>query len=272
MLTGEHRSIFRGRGMEFDQVVRFGFGDDIRDVDWNVTARLGDIYRKIFVEDRELSVAIVFSDHPALHFGSGTRSKRDVLLELAALLMLLSAMNRERVMLIHQAPDDIRTFPSVRERSRILAIASGLFAADPPDPLGSSGHCSPIVRENIPRGALVIWLGEVPDAPPPPEWGRWMRLHHVIGMRVEDPWERDGPAHEPLTVYDPMTGRLAWLRDNATTREKHTAWRAAREARWRAWWPDPADRLTVDMDGDPLEALALFLRAREKRGPVRGYR
>src|ERR1035437_10202379 len=75
MLSGEYRSAFRGRGMEFDQVVKYEFGDDIRDIAWNVTARLGEPYRKKFVEERELVVLLVIADSLSLQFGSGAPSK-----------------------------------------------------------------------------------------------------------------------------------------------------------------------------------------------------
>ena len=97
VLTGEYRSSFRGRGMEFDQVVKYEFGDDVRDIDWNVTARLGEPYRKKFVEEREVCLLVVFEDTPSLQFGSEDRTRRDTLLELAASLMLLGAVNRDRV-------------------------------------------------------------------------------------------------------------------------------------------------------------------------------
>jgi uncharacterized protein (DUF58 family) len=101
MMTGEYLSVFRGRGMEFDQVVKYTFGDDIRDIDWNVTARLGEPYRKKFVEEREVSVLLVFEDDPSLQFGSAGRTRRDVLLELAALIMLIGSFNRDRIGLVH---------------------------------------------------------------------------------------------------------------------------------------------------------------------------
>src|SRR3982750_554671 len=77
VLSGEYRSAFRGRGMEFDQVVKYTFGDDVRDIDWNVTARLGEPYRKKFVEEREVTLLVVFEDSPSLPFGSGAPSKRE---------------------------------------------------------------------------------------------------------------------------------------------------------------------------------------------------
>ena len=85
VLSGEYRSAFRGRGMEFDQVVKYEFGDDVRDIDWNVTARLGEPFRKKFVEEREVTLLLVFEDSPSLLFGSGAQSKREALLEIAAI-------------------------------------------------------------------------------------------------------------------------------------------------------------------------------------------
>jgi len=90
--------------MEFDQVVKYEYGDDVRDIDWNVTARLGEPYRKKFVEEREVTLVLLFEDTPSLQFGSGERSKREALLELSSLLMLLSAVNGDRVSLLYASP------------------------------------------------------------------------------------------------------------------------------------------------------------------------
>jgi uncharacterized protein (DUF58 family) len=269
-LAGDHRSIFRGRGIEFDQVVRFEFGDDVREIDWNVTARLGDVYRKVFVEDREINVVVVIADTPQLQFGSGDRSKREVLLEAAALVMLFSASNRERVMVIRQSMAGSQVFAPTRERARILTVINALFALPPPDPLAGMTALSPILQERIPRGALVIHLGDVPDAAPPPEWGGWLRRHRVIGIRADDAWDREGPAIAAMAVYDPVAGGVVELADTPETRANHAAWRTAREARWRAWWANPADRLVIGPAEDVLDALTGFLRAREGRGTAQG--
>src|SRR3954467_11846686 len=127
VLSGEYRSAFRGRGMEFDQVVKYEFGDDVRDIDWNVTARLGEPYRKKFVEEREVTVMIVFEDTPSLQFGSGAQSKREALLELAGLVMLLGAVNRDRVGFVHVKPDGYPLREPVRGRGPILHAAASLL-------------------------------------------------------------------------------------------------------------------------------------------------
>src|SRR3954467_9874656 len=86
VISGEYRSAFRGRGREFDQVVKYQFGDDVRDIDWNVTARLGEPYRKSFIEEREVTLVLMMEDSVSLQFGSGEISKREAVTELAGFL------------------------------------------------------------------------------------------------------------------------------------------------------------------------------------------
>jgi hypothetical protein len=141
VLSGEYRSAFRGRGMEFDQVIRYEFGDDVRDIDWNVTARLGEPYRKKFVEEREVTVMVVLEDTPSLQFGSGAQSKREALLELAGLVMLLGAVNRDRVGFLHATPSGHLLREPVRGRGPILHAAASLLA-QPAPPLAAAGNGS----------------------------------------------------------------------------------------------------------------------------------
>src|SRR5438552_18724986 len=137
VLSGEYRSAFRGRGMEFDQVVKYEFGDDVRDIDWNVTARLGEPYRKKFVEEREVTLLLVFEDSPSLHFGSGGQSKREALLELAGLVMLLGAVNRDRVGFVYASPTGNTFREPVRGRGQIMHSAATLLAQPAPAPTAS---------------------------------------------------------------------------------------------------------------------------------------
>ena len=266
-LAGEYRSIFRGRGMEFDQVVKYQFGDDIRDVDWNVTAKLGDLYRKVFVEERELTVFVIVSDDPALQFGSGATSKRDVLFELAAVTMMLAVVNRERAGLLHVGPAGASLFEPSRRRARILSAVASLFSAPAPDPGAAHGFISwPLVSQPIPRGALVVWLGEPPAQEPPLEWAAFRRRHPVIGVRVEDAWERTGPTASNFMAYDPRAHEVVWVDGSRASRAAHAAWRAERQRLWKAWWPDPMDSLVVDAAADPLAAVVRFLKTRGQAG------
>src|SRR4051812_30420846 len=171
VLSGEYRSAFRGRGMEFDQVVKYTFGDDIRDIDWNVTARLGEPYRKKFVEEREVTLLIVLEDSPSLHFGSGAQSKREAILELAGLVMLLGAVNRDRVGFVHAAPGGNLIREPVRGRGAILHAAASLLSRPAPDAIDDAPEIPwRFLARAAPKHSVLLWLGDFPPRSEPEGW------------------------------------------------------------------------------------------------------
>lgn len=284
VLSGEYRSAFRGRGMEFDQVVKYTFGDDIRDIDWNVTARLGEPYRKKFIEEREVSLLLLFEDSVSLQFGSGAQSKREALLELAGLVMMLGAVNRDRVGFLHASPAGYTLKEPVRGRGQILHAAAQLLgqpapALDSGTPESSSGAqrsaFSPqptsipwrLLAKAAPRHSILIWLGDFPPRVEPEGWTVLSRRYQPMGFRVEDPWDRELPAERVLTTYDPVAGRLVNINGaSAAQRAAHAEWVAQRDASFRSLFPDPLSRLSVRTDQERLEALVRFFHARMAAG------
>jgi hypothetical protein len=270
VLSGEYRSAFRGRGMEFDQVVKYEFGDDVRDIDWNVTARLGEPYRKKFVEEREVTLLVVFEDSPALHFGSGAQSKREALLELAGLVMLLGAVNRDRVGFIHAGPEGNLFRQPVRGRGQILHAAATLLSRPAP----AATAASPLIPWRMlaraaPKHSVLLWLGDFPPRPEPEGWTVMQRRYQTMGFRVDDPWERELPREGMFAAFDPAAGRLITLEGSEAERHAHTAWRDGRESAWRSLFPDPLSRLVVGTNENRLEALVRFFHARMRAGAVR---
>ncbi|HXA80040.1 MAG TPA: DUF58 domain-containing protein [Opitutaceae bacterium] len=269
VLSGEYRSAFRGRGMEFDQVVKYEFGDDVRDIDWNVTARLGDPYRKKFIEEREVSLLIVFEDSPSLQFGSAALSKREALLELAGLVMLLGAVNRDRVGFVHATPDGNMFRQPVRGRGPILHAAATLLGQPAPGLSTSVSTRSAsanipwrLLYRAMPKHTILVWLGDFPARPAPDGWAMLQRRYNTMGFRVDDPWERALPAGETFAAYDPLAGRLVTLDGSAAQQTAHAQWRATREAAWSALFPDRRSRLVVTTGEDRFDALVRFFRAR----------
>ena len=267
-LGGGYRSAFRGRGMEFDQVVKYAFGDDVRDIDWNVTARLGEPYRKKFIEEREVTVLLVFEDSASLQFGSGTVTRRDALLELAGLLLLLASINRDRIGLAHLRPSGAELTPPVNGRGPIHHLAARLFAAEPP-PLASpqvSGFSLSSLTALAPRHTIVVWLSDHPARPLPEGWSAFSRRNTVLGLRVDDPWDRAYPEDAPgLAAYDPLSGRLVSLGRGHSERVAHARWRETRDASFAAWFPDPFGRHVIGTDENRLDSLVRFFRRREAR-------
>jgi uncharacterized protein (DUF58 family) len=268
VLSGEYRSAFRGRGMEFDQVVKYEFGDDVRDIDWNVTARLGEPFRKKFVEEREVTVLLVFEDSPSLQFGSGAQSKREALLELAGLVMLLAAVNRDRVGYVHVSPDGHYFREPVRGRGAILHTATSLLSRPAPDLAQASNESTGVLvpwkllSKAMPKHSVLIWLGDFPPRAVPEGWSVLQRRYQTMGFRVDDPWERELPSHEPVIAFDPTSERLVSLDGSSGQREAHRQWKEARDSAWRMLLPDPLSRLTVSTEDNRLDALVGFFHAR----------
>jgi hypothetical protein len=268
VLSGEYRSAFRGRGMEFDQVVKYTYGDDVRDIDWNVTARLGEPYRKKFIEEREVTLLLVFEDSVSLQFGSGAQSKREALLELAGLVMMLGAVNRDRVGFLHAAPGAYTLKEPVRGRGQIMHAAASLLGRPPPAfdaGATASGDFVPwqLLAHAAPRHSILIWLGDFPPRVEPEGWSVLTRRYQTMGFRVDDPWERELPDTRVLTAYDPVAGRLVNLNGtSAAQRAAHAAWVAERETGFRLLFPDPLSRLNVRTDEERLDALVRFFHAR----------
>lgn len=256
--------------MEFDQVVKYTYGDDVRDIDWNVTARLGEPYRKKFIEEREVTVLLVFEDSPSLQFGSTSVTKREALLELAGFLLLLAGINRDRIGLAHLRPDGPMLTPPVHGRGAIHHLAARLFGAEPP-PLAAGDFKSPISNFNLsalsalaPRHTIVVWLSDHPARPAPDGWAALARRCTVLGLRVDDPWDRAYPETDrPLAAYDPLSGQLVTLGRGQAERAAHARWREARDASFASWFPDPFARQVVGVDENRLDALVRFFRRRE---------
>ena len=275
VLSGEYRSAFRGRGMEFDQVVKYTFGDDIRDIDWNVTARLGEPYRKKFIEEREVSLLLVFEDSVSLQFGSGAQSKREALLELAGLVMMLGAVNRDRVGFLYAAESGYVLKEPVRGRGQILHAAATLLGQPVPglsalsDQLPAPASFIPwrLLARAAPRHSIMIWLGDFPPRIQPEGWSVLTRRYQTMGFRVDDPWERELPSDRMLTTYDPVAGRLVTLNGmSGAQRAAHAEWGVQRETAFHSLFPAPLSRLVVGTDEERLEALVRFFHARMAAG------
>ena len=270
VLSGEYRSAFRGRGMEFDQVVRYEFGDDVRDIDWNVTARLGEPYRKKFVEEREVTLLIVFEDTPSLNFGSGAQTKREALLELAGLVMLLGAVNRDRVGFVHAAPGAHLFREPVRGRSAILHAAATLLGQPAPAPAAGAPEVPwRLLARAAPKHSVMIWLGDFAPREQPEGWMVMQRRYQTMGFRVDDPWEKELPNDGLFAAYDPTAVRLVTLEGSAAERAAHATWKRQREASWHNLFPDRLGRLVVGTDENRLDALVKFFHTRMRAGSVR---
>ncbi|MBC2607462.1 DUF58 domain-containing protein [Pelagicoccus albus] len=267
-LGGEYKSSFRGKGMEFDQVVKYEFGDDVRDIDWNVTARLGEAYRKKFVEEREITLLLLFEDTPSLQFGSGGVTKRAALLELASLLMLLSAVNGDRISLLHATPQGYNLTKSATGRGRVMHTAANLLGHPAPPVLEEQEAKIPwkYVLKAAPRHSIFIWLGDFPGRANPDVWPVLRRQYQPVGFRISDPWELELPKRGSQPVYDPASGELYTLDGGSSAqRAAHQSWKDKRDSQFKSLFPQESDRLSLTAGEDAIGAVTNFFHQRMKR-------
>lgn len=264
VFSGAYRSAFRGQGLEFAEVREYVPGDDIRSIDWNVTARAGRPFVKRFEEERELTVVVALDLSGSLAFGSRTRAKRDAAAEAGALLALAAARNRDRVGLLLFTEQVELYLPPGKSRSRALRIARELLAFEPKgkgtDVAGALGFLHRVLRRRSVVFLLSDWRAASFDRP----LSLLARKHDVVALEVADPLERESPSRGLLRIRDLETGKTAWV--DASSRAARGAWRAtvARRAKEldqvfrRAGVP----RLSLDADRPVAPVLIRYFERR----------
>jgi uncharacterized protein (DUF58 family) len=221
IVAGEYSSAFRGRGVEFSEVREYQPGDDIRTIDWNVTARLGSAYVKRYLEERELSVLFVVDDSASGRFGTRLRTKHALAVEACAVLALAAARNHDRVGVVW-ATDRIERFvPPRRGRRHALRVINDLLAFEPAgratDLAAALRFVDPILR----RRAVVFLVSDFLTSGYQADLGRLARRHDVIALQLYDLRERELPDIGLVSLQDPESER--WRRVDTSrpdTRER----------------------------------------------------
>lgn len=268
-VAGDYRSLFRGRGVEFDQVVKYQWGDDQRDIDWNVTARLGEPYRKRFIEQRDICVLLVFEDAPELQSGSAGRTRRETLVEAATLLLLIGLMQRDRVGLLYTSPTQSWLRRPAGTRETVLRTAAMLLEEDPPalDSVGTATTPWPLVLCAAPRHSVLVWLGPFAPGAEPAEWPALVRRYQVVGFRADDPWDHALPPKGRLPIFDPVgRGSAQFDFSSPANRAAHAAWAEAREAHFSALFPDERTRHALPTEKPVFDSVAEFFHRQAHAG------
>lgn len=267
LVAGDYTSTFRGRGVEFAEVREYLPGDDVRTIDWNVTARMGTPYVKRFHEERQLTLLLLVDMSASGSFGSTTRTKRELAAEVAAVLSLAATRHRDRVGALFFS-DRIEWFaPPKSGRRQALTVVSQVLAFKPEgsgtDLLGALDYLEPVLRQ---RAAVVV-LSDFLDRS---QWSGLDRLahrHDVMAMQLTDPRERELPEVGLVTLLDPETGE--WQVIDADRPGIRDGFRAARAEFDEAFAlhcnRGGIDLLRLDTDHPYGERLAAFFSRRERR-------
>jgi len=206
IVAGEYSSAFRGRGVEFAEVREYQPGDDVRTIDWNVTARLGSAYVKRYLEERELSVGFAVDFSGSKRFGSAVRTKGDLATEVCAVLALAAARNNDRVSALFFTDRVERMIPAGKGRRHALRLISELLSFEP---AGSGTDLrSPLeyLESVLRRRSVLFVVSDFMATGYQSALGRLARKHDVIAVQLCDPRERELPDAGLVTLRDPERG------------------------------------------------------------------
>ena len=204
---GAYHSMFKGRGIEFSEVRAYTHGDDVRDIDWNVTARMGAPYVKKYVEERELTVMLAVDVSPSTAFGSGADEKRDVIAEAAALLAFSAIRNNDKVGLLLFSDREEFYLPPKSGRRHVLRLIRELVAFRPGGQRRTDLNVPlRFLARTVKKRAAVFLIGDFVDS------GDFelslkllARTHDVAAFRVLDPLETALPFRAPVQFEDAET-------------------------------------------------------------------
>jgi len=208
---GEYHSTFKGRGMTFSEVRQYQFGDDVRSIDWNVTARYNEPFVKVFEEERELTLMLVVDVSGSEAFGTQIQFKRDLITEIAATLAFSALQNNDKVGLILFS-DQVELFiPPKKGRSHILRIIRELLEFEPESKKTSISTALEFLSGVLKKKAIVFVLSDFMDK----NYEKTLRIsakkHDLTGIRVFDPVETKLPNLGIVPLRDAETGVVRWI-------------------------------------------------------------
>ena len=270
LLHGDYRSLFRGFGLDLADLREYQYHDDVRHIDWNVTARLQTPYVRQFIEDREVCAWFLLDLSPSIDFGSGARAKRGVAVEfVTALAQLLSRHgNRVGAMFYGAALDGV--IPPRGGRRPVLHLLQRILARPPIKPSGATDLRAFLKAAHpaMPRRSLVFVVSDYISATP---WGDALAQlalrHEVIAVRLHDPLERELPDLGLVTMQDAETGEQIYVdTHDRGFRRRFAAAAERRETELRAGFVQAGvDALELSTDDELLAALLRFADLRKQR-------
>jgi uncharacterized protein (DUF58 family) len=279
-LAGQYQSVFKGRGMAFEEVRQYQPGDDIRLIDWNVSARMNDIYVKLFVEEREMTVMLLVDMSASGLFGSCEQTKREIAAEMAAVVAFSAIKNNDRVGLIIFTDQVEKFVPPKKGKKHVLRVITEILGYEPSsrrtDLAAGLEFLGRVTKRRSVAFLISDWLVEPPQGPLDPQHALPERLEHalrvvarkhdLIPVTITDPLEEELPGLGFVNLVDYESGEELIVDTSGPEAAAHAAFvRRAREARQRLFRRLKIDYVNVRTDGAYVSALVDFFKARERR-------
>jgi len=271
MFAGDYHSVFKGRGMNFEDVREYQPGDEIRAIDWNVTARLGTAFVKKFTEERELTVVLVVDVSASGNFGSVSQSKRELAAEVACVLAFSAIRNNDKVGLLLFS-DRVELFiPPKKGRSHTLRIIREILFFEPAGRGTAPALALDYLNNVVTRRAVVFFISDFQTSDFSRELSVSGRRHDFIALHIQDQREEALPNVGIITLEDAETGEQIEINTgDRTTRARFSAQAETRRADLnRTLRRNNIDAISLRTGENYLPALRSFFKQRERRLAVR---
>ena len=266
VLSGEYHSVFKGRGMEFSEVRTYTAGDDIRTIDWNVTARMGEPFIKKYVEERELTVMLVVDASSSGSFGSIKQFKDEIAVELCALLAFSAIKNNDRVGLIIFTSEVEKYIPPKKGKNHVLRVIRELLYFRPSKKGTNIAEAFGFLNKVLTKKSVVFCISDFIADGFEPALQVASRRHDLIAVPVIDPRELDLPDIGLVEFEDPETGESVLIdtRDKKARDLFKTMAGKRVDSLRKFFLKNGIDEIPVSTESDYVESLVKFFKKREK--------
>ncbi len=267
IFAGEYHSAFKGRGMAFSEVREYQWGDDVRSMDWNVTARLRSPYIKVFEEERELTVVLLVDVSRSGLFGTAGGTKRERIAEIAAVLTYSAILNNDKVGVLFFSDRVEKFIPPRKGRSHLLRVIREMLELQPGSDGTDIGAALRYLTNAIKKKCTAFLLSDLLDVDSGgnPRYEEGLKVaagrHDLSVIKVHDPRERELPAVGMVHIKDSETARSSWVNtDSRRVRDAYARWFADLSDRERTLFNKYGiDNVDIATDSDYVKGLmALF--------------
>ena len=270
IFAGEYHSAFKGRGMAFSEVREYSYGDDVRNMDWNVTARLSAPYVKIFEEERELTVVLLVDVSRSGLFGTAVKTKRDQIAEIAAVLAFSALVNNDKVGALFFSDRVEKFIPPKKGRTHLLHIIREILHLEPESTGTDIGEALRFLTGALRKKCTAFILSDMLDVNPDgsPRYEDALKVaagrHDLSVIRVTDPREETIPSIGLVDVKDSETGESAWINTSSQkVRREYSKWFTQVEEKLRrTLLRYKVDSVGIRTDEDYVNGLMSLFRMR----------
>ncbi len=266
-LSGNYRSVFRGPGLEFDEVREYSDGDDIRSIDWNVTSRMGEPYVKTFREEREMALLLMVDVSASLQVGSGTFRKADTAAIVSALLAHSAVHNNDRVGAVFFSDRIEKWVPPMKGRNHLMRLVQDMASIEPEGKGSDMSLAIACVEQSMKRRGICIIVSDFRTKPSYRQLSMLGRKHDLIAIKITDPSDKKLPPSGLMELRDTESGKITPSFGFSSSYRKNFEdfWHTEHIFWQRECLRRGINTLTIDTEEDPAKALLTFFRRRKRR-------